>query len=236
MHGLQLPSPAVQLPSPSVAAPRFACAQRSAALRAMAALTRIKSSSITTARSSCINVGWKRESLVLLSLAAPDRTLLLSGKTLQSLVLLSLATPNRMSLGRAWRRTCARRRCWRSISLQEACRQLSACRKLAAWWGKPWLCVIGRGPGNTSRHSATPSRGTVRWCWPSLVWWSASMKPWAEGVLKNSDTDVVWAAPGSDTFRCFATCVSRAGKAVRRRLLCGGAAQPARLGHLVFYR
>ena len=41
-------------------------AHRSAALRAMAARTRSK----------------KRESLVLLRLAAPDRTLLLSGKTL----------------------------------------------------------------------------------------------------------------------------------------------------------
>ena len=82
MHGLQLPSPTVHLPSPSVAAPRFACAQRSAALRAMAALTRSKTSSITTAMSSGTNIGWKRESLVLLSLAAPDRTLLLSGKTL----------------------------------------------------------------------------------------------------------------------------------------------------------
>ena len=193
MHGLQWPSPTVHLPSPSVAAPRFACAQRSAALRAMAALTCSKTSSITTATSSGTNIGWKRESLVLLSLAAPDRTLLLSGKTLQSLVLLSLATPNRMSLGRAWRRTCARRRCWRSensrtMSGGPRCtcpsrRGPSACRKLAAWWGKAWLCVIGRGPGNTSRHSATPSRGRVRWCWPSLFWWSASMKPWADGLL-----------------------------------------------------
>ena len=64
----------------------------------MAPLTPFKSSSITTARSSCINIGWKRESLVLLSLAAPDRTLLLSGKTLQSLVLLSLAAPDRTLL------------------------------------------------------------------------------------------------------------------------------------------
>ena len=266
MHGLQLPSPTVHLPSPSVAAPRFACvfslakiAQRSAALRAMAALTRSKTSSITTAMSSGTNIGWKRESLVLLSLAAPDRTLLLSGKTLplsvsiyqsphctpyhlfpsslpQSLLRIAETSTCRapcprprtcrpvsataharraarprvvftvMSLGRAWRRTCARRRCWRSensrtMSGGPRCtcpsrRGPSACRKLAAWWGKAWLCVIGRGPGNTSRHSATPSRGRVRWCWPSLVWWSASMKPWADGLLPDSDTDVVWAAPG----------------------------------------
>ena len=89
MHGLQLPSPTVHLQSPSVAAPRFACvfslakiAQRSAALHSMAALTRSRTGSITTAMTSGTNIGWKRESLVLLSLAAPDRTLLLSGKTL----------------------------------------------------------------------------------------------------------------------------------------------------------
>ena len=239
--------------------PRFACAHlhapcahgprstRSAALRAMAALTRSKTSSITTAMSSGTNIGWKRESLVLLSLAAPHRTLLLLGKTLplsvsiyqsphctpyhlfpsslpQSLLRIAETSTCRapcpharraarprvvftvMSLGRAWRRTCARRRCWRSensrtMSGGPRCtcpsrRGPSACRKLAAWWGKAWLCVIGRGPGNTSRHSATPSRGRVRWCWPSLVWWSASMKPWADGLLPDSDTDVVWAAPG----------------------------------------
>ena len=51
-------------------------------MRAMAARTRSKTSSITTATSSGTNIWWKRESLVLLSLAAPDRTLLLSGKTL----------------------------------------------------------------------------------------------------------------------------------------------------------
>ena len=67
-------------------------------MRAMAARTRSKTSSITTATSSGTNIGWKRESLVLLSLAAPDRTLLLSGKTLQSLVLLSLAAPDRTLL------------------------------------------------------------------------------------------------------------------------------------------
>ena len=105
MHGLQLPSPTVHLQSPSVAAPRFACvfslakiAQRSAALHSMAALTRSRTGSITTAMTSGTNIGWKRESLVLLSLAAPDRTLLLSGKTLQSLVLLSLAAPDRTLL------------------------------------------------------------------------------------------------------------------------------------------
>ena len=73
-------------------------AHRSAALRAMAARTRSMTSSITTATSSGTNIGRKRESLVLLRLAAPDRTLLLSGKTLQSLVLLSLAAPDRTLL------------------------------------------------------------------------------------------------------------------------------------------
>ena len=67
-------------------------------MRAMAARTRSMTSSITTATSSGTNIGRKRESLVLLSLAAPDRTLLLSGKTLQSLVLLSLAAPDRTLL------------------------------------------------------------------------------------------------------------------------------------------
>ena len=93
---LVLKRSALPLPGP-VAVPPL-CAHRSAALRAMAALTRSKTSSITTAMSSGTNIGWKRESLVLLSLAAPDRTLLLSGKTLQSLVLLSLAAPDRTLL------------------------------------------------------------------------------------------------------------------------------------------
>ena len=56
-------------------------------MRAMATRTRCKTSSITSATSSGTDGGQK---LVLLSLAAPDRKLLLSGKTLQSLVLLSL--------------------------------------------------------------------------------------------------------------------------------------------------
>ena len=167
MHGLQLPSPTVHLPTPSVAAPRLACA--------------------TTAMSSGTNIGWKRESLVLLSLAAPDQTLLLWAKTLP----LPLPQP------RTCRGVSATAHARRAARLRVVFTVMgSACSKLAAWWGKAWLCVIGRGPGNTSRHSATPSRGRVRWCWPSLVWWSASMKPWADGLLPDSDTDVVWAAPG----------------------------------------
>ena len=76
---LVLKRSALPLPGP-VAVPPL-CAHRSAALRAMAARTRSMTSSITTATSSGTNIGRKRESLVLLSLAAPERTLPLSGRT-----------------------------------------------------------------------------------------------------------------------------------------------------------